>query len=141
MADFSNNGFRSAREGRKASDEKSPSKFHLRIRDEPDKVPSEISSDEWGEVVRYQKVLDEEARAKEREDYIKKQQKVRQTLEEQIKKQSDIYREQGKDKIKEQKKQYLEQSEDQIPLKAKQYYEQHKDNMLVSHKQYYEDNK
>jgi len=35
-------------------------------------APSEISSDEWGEVVRYSKVLDEEARRKEKEDFQNK---------------------------------------------------------------------
>jgi hypothetical protein len=58
-----NKGFRSVREGLKISNERSASKLHNPMRrGDTEEVPSEISSDEWGEVVRYQKVLDQEIR-------------------------------------------------------------------------------
>ena len=36
-------------------------------------MPSEISTDEWGEVIKYSKVLDEDARRKERDEQVRKQ--------------------------------------------------------------------
>jgi hypothetical protein len=40
-------------------------------------IDSEISADEWGEVQRFNEVLDREARLKEKEDYIAKQRTVK----------------------------------------------------------------
>jgi hypothetical protein len=52
--------------------------------------PSEISVDEWGEVQKYSKILDLETKKKEKEDYLRKQLQVKQTLEEQIQSQKVI---------------------------------------------------
>ena len=50
----------------------------------PEEVQSQISADEWGEVARFQKVLDNEIKDKERYDYFEKQKKVKLTLDTQV---------------------------------------------------------
>lgn len=40
-----------------------------------------MSVDEWGEVVKYSKVLDTEMRVKEKTDFLHKQRLVKQTLD------------------------------------------------------------
>lgn len=54
--------------------------------------------DEWGEVVKYAKVLDNEAKLKEKQDYLMKQRLVKQTLDQQIKEQAKL-----RDQIKQEK--------------------------------------
>lgn len=46
--------------------------------------------DEWGEVQKYSKILDQETKKKEKADYLRKQLQVKQTLEEQIQSQKVI---------------------------------------------------
>jgi len=46
-----------------------------------DDLPSQISVDEWGEVQKYGKILDQEIKQKERQDYLLKQKLVKQTLD------------------------------------------------------------
>lgn len=47
-------------------------------------LPSQMSVDEWGEVVKYSKVLDTEMRSKEKSDFLNKQRLVKQTLDQQV---------------------------------------------------------
>lgn len=66
-------------------------KYHTRIlpkiissREHIDDLPSQISRDEWGEVQKYSKILDQEQKQKEKQEYFHKQKQVKQTLDMQI---------------------------------------------------------
>ena len=47
-------------------------------------IPSDLSADEWGEMQKYKNELDKEAELKEKYEYRKKQQNVKQQLDKQI---------------------------------------------------------
>ena len=53
----------------------------LRRDEQIEDIPSEISGDEWGEVVKYQKVLDNEQKQREKAQLLSKQRQVKQTLD------------------------------------------------------------
>ncbi len=50
-------------------------------------MPSQISQDEWGEVQKYSRILDQEQKLKEKQEFYLKQKQVKQTLDQQIKEQ------------------------------------------------------
>ncbi len=52
-----------------------------------DDMPSQISQDEWGEVQKYSRILDQEQKLKEKQEFYLKQKQVKQTLDQQIKEQ------------------------------------------------------
>jgi len=54
---------------------------HKKREEEIEDLPSQISTDEWGEVQKYGKILDLEAKQKEKQDFLLKQRLVKQTLD------------------------------------------------------------
>lgn len=44
-------------------------------------IPSQISQDEWGEVQKYARILDQEQKFKEKQEYLQKQRQVKLTLD------------------------------------------------------------
>lgn len=44
-------------------------------------IPSQISQDEWGEVQKYARILDQEQKIKEKQEYLQKQRQVKLTLD------------------------------------------------------------
>ncbi len=55
--------------------------------DERDSLPSDISGDEWTEIVKFQKEKFDEERLKKQEEFLKKRRQIKETLDSQLKEQ------------------------------------------------------